>query len=133
MQLFRGDKKILSIWPVKPGLESTTKWKYQGHTYKLSRGAYRWYVWPGFGGRKAVDYGEMLGFSTFQVVSAELASRNRHPAERGCEAHDRQEGERGSDCQGQHQSLPVWMIIPRPARTRAAMTSNVMSSRFFMA
>jgi hypothetical protein len=68
VQLFRGERKILSIWPGKPGLKLKNKWKYQGHTYKLSRGVYRWYVWPGFGARKAVDYGEMLGFSTFQIV-----------------------------------------------------------------
>jgi hypothetical protein len=68
VQLFRGEKKILSIWPLKPVLKLKSKWKYQGHTYKLSRGVYRWYVWPGFGARKAVDYGEMLGFSTFQIV-----------------------------------------------------------------
>jgi hypothetical protein len=68
VQLFRGGKKILSVWPLKPALNLKNKWKYQGHTYKLSAGAYRWYVWPGFGARKAVDYGEMLGFSTFQIV-----------------------------------------------------------------
>jgi hypothetical protein len=68
VQLFRGNKKILSIWPVKTAATLKNKWKYQGHTYKLSLGVYRWYVWPGFGARKAVDYGEMLGFSTFQII-----------------------------------------------------------------
>jgi hypothetical protein len=68
VQLFRGNKKILSIWPVKTAVTLKSKWKYQGHGYKLSPGVYRWYVWPGFGARKAVDYGEMLGFSTFQIV-----------------------------------------------------------------
>jgi hypothetical protein len=68
VQLFRGDKKILSIWPVKTASTLKNKWKYQGHAYKLSPGVYRWYVWPGFGARKAVDYGEMLGFSTFQII-----------------------------------------------------------------
>ena len=68
VQLFRGEKKILSVWPLKPALILKKKWKYQGHAYKLSRGVYRWYVWPGFGARKAVDYGEMLGFSSFQIV-----------------------------------------------------------------
>jgi hypothetical protein len=68
VQLFRGNKKILSIWPVKTALTLKSKWKYQGHAYKLSPGVYRWYVWPGFGARKAVDYGEMLGFSTFQIL-----------------------------------------------------------------
>jgi hypothetical protein len=68
VQLFRGTKKILSIWPVKATLQLKKQWRYQKHTYKLSRGVYRWYVWPGFGARKAVDYGEMLGFSTFQII-----------------------------------------------------------------
>lgn len=68
VQLFRGNRKILSIWPVKTALTLKSKWKYQGHAYKLSPGVYRWYVWPGFGARKAVDYGEMLGFSTFQIL-----------------------------------------------------------------
>jgi hypothetical protein len=68
VQLFRGNKKILSIWPVKTAATLKNKWKYQGHAYKLSSGVYRWYVWPEFGARKAVDYGEMLGFSTFQIV-----------------------------------------------------------------
>jgi hypothetical protein len=68
VQLFRGNKKILSIWPVKTTLTLQSRWKYQGHAYKLSPGVYRWYVWPGFGARKAVDYGEMLGFSTFQIL-----------------------------------------------------------------
>ena len=68
VQLFRGEKKMLSVWPLKPAVNLKNKWKYQGHTYKLSPGVYRWYVWPGFGARKAVDYGEMLGFSTFQIV-----------------------------------------------------------------
>jgi HYR domain len=68
VQLFRGDKKILSIWPVKSTVSLKNKWKYEGHTYKLSSAVYRWYVWPGFGARKAVDYGEMLGFSTFRII-----------------------------------------------------------------
>ena len=34
----------------------------------LSPGSYRWYVWPGFGARAAVDYGELLGFSSFTIV-----------------------------------------------------------------
>jgi hypothetical protein len=53
---------------VKTASTLKNKWKYQGRAYKLSPGVYRWYVWPGFGARKAVDYGEMLGFSTFQII-----------------------------------------------------------------
>jgi hypothetical protein len=68
VQLFRGSAKILSTWPAKPALTLKPTWKYKGRTYKLTPGVYRWYVWPGFGARAAVDYGEMLGFSTFQIV-----------------------------------------------------------------
>lgn len=68
VQLFRGDRKILSTWPVKTSFQLKKNWKYEGHAFKLSPGVYRWYVWPGFGARKAVDYGELLGFSTFQIV-----------------------------------------------------------------
>jgi hypothetical protein len=68
VQLFRGNLKILSTWPAKPTLTLSRSWKYRGHAYKLTRGTYRWYVWPGFGARANVDYGEMLGFSTFLIV-----------------------------------------------------------------
>jgi hypothetical protein len=68
VQLFRGTAKILSIWPVQPKVALKAKWKYRGRTYKLVPGVYRWYVWPGFGPRSAVVYGDMLGFRTFQIV-----------------------------------------------------------------
>ncbi len=68
LQLFRGDVKILSVWPVRPSFALKRKWKWQGHSYKLSRGVYRWYVWPGFGARADVDYGELLGSSSFQIL-----------------------------------------------------------------
>jgi hypothetical protein len=68
VQLFRGNVKILSTWPVRASFKLKRAWKFQGKTYKLGKGVYRWYVWPGFGKRSAVDYGDLLGFSTFQVV-----------------------------------------------------------------
>lgn len=67
-----------------------------------------------------------------QELQPAAGAGDRHPAERGHKAHDRQEGERGSDGKGKHQSPPVPMIVPRPARRRAAMTSKMMNSRFFM-
>jgi hypothetical protein len=68
VQLFRGQVKILSIWPVGSSLGLKHTWKYKGHRYTLTRGVYRWYVWPGFGARASVDYGEMLGSSSFQII-----------------------------------------------------------------
>jgi hypothetical protein len=68
VQLFRGDVKILSTWPVSPALVLKRSWKYEGHPYKLTSGVYQWYVWPGFGARVAVDYGELLGTRSFRIV-----------------------------------------------------------------
>jgi hypothetical protein len=68
VQLFRGKLKVLSTWPVRTTFALKKGWKYNGRTYKLSPGVYRWYVWPGFGPRAAVNYGDMMGFSSFQIV-----------------------------------------------------------------
>jgi hypothetical protein len=68
VQLFRGDVKILSTWPVRSTFQLKRTWKYQGRKYKLAKGVYRWYVWPGFGARSAVDYGELLGTNSFQIT-----------------------------------------------------------------
>jgi hypothetical protein len=68
VQLFRGQVKILSTWPVGAALKLKRTWKYQGRRYTLTKGVYRWYVWPGFGARSAVDYGELLGSNSFQMT-----------------------------------------------------------------
>ena len=64
VQLVRG-KKILSAWPATTHFKVPRSWVYRGHRYRLHRGAYRWYVWPGFGTRSANRYGGMLGGSSF--------------------------------------------------------------------
>jgi hypothetical protein len=68
VQLFRGENKILSTWPVGASLKLRRTWNYQGKRYRLTKGTYRWYVWPGFGARSRVDYGAMLGSRTFEIV-----------------------------------------------------------------
>ena len=68
IQLFRGNKKILSIWPEATKLQLESRWTYLRTHYKLAPGRYRWYVWPGLGARKANRYGKLLGGSTFNVV-----------------------------------------------------------------
>jgi hypothetical protein len=68
VQLFRGETKILSAWPNRAALALTKTWRFQGRSYALTPGTYRWYVWPGFGARANVDYGELLGFRTFEIV-----------------------------------------------------------------
>jgi hypothetical protein len=38
---------------------------YKGHRYRLHRGVYKWFVWPGFGTLAANRYGHALGRSSF--------------------------------------------------------------------
>jgi hypothetical protein len=64
VQLVRG-KKILSAWPATTRFQVPRSWVYHGHRYRLHRGAYRWYVWPGIGSRSANRYGRMLGGNSF--------------------------------------------------------------------
>jgi hypothetical protein len=68
VQLFRGRTKVLSIWPARPKLALRRSWSYNGRTFRLVPGRYRWYVWPGVGARKANRYGTLLGGSFFVVV-----------------------------------------------------------------
>jgi hypothetical protein len=66
VQVFRGGK-ILSEWPKGVSLRLARSWQFGGHRYRLQRGTYRWYVWPGFGPRAASSYGAKIGSGTFVV------------------------------------------------------------------
>lgn len=63
VQLFKGSRKILSRWPKSSRLSLPVRWTYEKHHYTLSRGGYRWYVWPALGAR----YGALEGQSSFRV------------------------------------------------------------------
>jgi hypothetical protein len=67
VQVFKGRKKVLSIWPRTPKLQLKSSWRYRGHKYKVSSGLYRWYVWPGLGRLAAHRYGALVGSSTFRI------------------------------------------------------------------
>jgi hypothetical protein len=67
VQLFKGKTKILSAWPTRAGLALKRTWRFRGHRRRLARGTYRWYVWPGFGPRKAAHYGHVIGTATFVI------------------------------------------------------------------
>jgi hypothetical protein len=56
---------ILSVWPKKTSLTLPRSWVFEGHRYRLHRGVYRWYVWPGFGRLTAARYGGLIGRSSF--------------------------------------------------------------------
>ena len=59
--------KVLSLWPAESRLRITAAWRFGKKRYRLVPGIYRWYVWPGFGSRADVQYGPLLGQSTFVV------------------------------------------------------------------
>jgi hypothetical protein len=67
VQLYRGRVKILSIWPRTNRLQLKRSWTYARKKRSLSPGTYKWYVWPGFGARKAAKYGTLLKKDTFRV------------------------------------------------------------------
>jgi hypothetical protein len=68
VQLFRGTRKVFSAWPTRSRLRIPPSWRFGGRRERLIPGTYRWYVWPGFGARAAVDFGEVLGTSSFTLV-----------------------------------------------------------------
>jgi hypothetical protein len=68
VQLYRGRVKMLSSWPVRTRLQLRARWTYLGRQRQLAPGAYRWYVWPGYGRPSARRYGRLLGQSTFTVT-----------------------------------------------------------------
>ena len=84
VQLFRGDGKVLSMWPAHAKLQLTRRWHFGGHLRRLKPGKYRWYVWPGYGRRSAARYGSMVGKGTFVVTSPKstAASNVVYPAMR---------------------------------------------------
>jgi hypothetical protein len=67
-QLLLNGKKILSAWPLRPAYVLKKSWKFEGRKYTLKPGVYTWFVWPGYGPRSAVDYGELMGSRTFRIV-----------------------------------------------------------------
>jgi hypothetical protein len=69
VQLYRDDPaKLLSLWPSSANLQLHRTWRFNGRRYRLKPGRYKWYVWPGFGKRKAAHYGHVIGSGTFVVV-----------------------------------------------------------------
>jgi hypothetical protein len=68
VQLFRNGRKVMTAWPLAPKFKLPRSWAYEGHRYRLARGTYRWYVWPGIGDRAQAKYGRMLGGSFFRVI-----------------------------------------------------------------
>ena len=67
VQLYRGKRKIMTLWPLRPQLRLRASWRHAGRRYRLVPGRYRWYVWPGYGVPSKRRYGKLLGASSFVV------------------------------------------------------------------
>jgi hypothetical protein len=68
VQIFRGERKILSAWPRRARMRVRGTWLYRGKRQRLVAGRYRWYVWAGFGRLGARRYGPLLGRNQFVIV-----------------------------------------------------------------
>jgi hypothetical protein len=66
VQLFRGSKRILALWPGDHQVGLPAAWKWAGKRYRLGPGRYRWYVWAGIGRRAFANY-KTLGSAQFIV------------------------------------------------------------------
>lgn len=69
VQLWRGNRKILSTWPQSRRLRLHRNWTFAGAERRLTPGLYTWYVWPGYGRKAAADYGKLIGKRTFRIVA----------------------------------------------------------------
>jgi hypothetical protein len=66
VQLFRGSKRILALWPSGHEVGLPAAWKWAGKRYRLGPGRYRWYVWAGLGKRSFANY-KTIGSAQFIV------------------------------------------------------------------
>ena len=80
VQLLRGERKLLSVWPARPRYQLKRSWRFRGKPRRLVPGSYRWIVWPGYGRRAKGRYGKPIVRSTFSIekqAAATLAGRPR--------------------------------------------------------
>jgi hypothetical protein len=69
VQLHRDGKKIRTAWTTGTKLRLGRFWSFEGKNYILSKGRYRWYVWPGFGRPADARFGKLIGSRSFVVTS----------------------------------------------------------------
>ncbi len=59
VRLFRGDVRILDLWPSTTHVRVPASWVYGGADFKLRPGRYRWYVYPGIGNPSRLRLGKL--------------------------------------------------------------------------
>ena len=69
VQLYRGDHKILSVWPHLNRYQLRRTWTFRGKKRVLAAGSYHWYVWPGYGRRSEHRYGKLIAHRRFKVAA----------------------------------------------------------------
>jgi hypothetical protein len=67
LQVWHEGRKVLSVWPSSSSYHLTAHWRYGGRLRSLAPGRYLVYVWPGYGGKAAADYGKLLGWTAFRI------------------------------------------------------------------
>jgi hypothetical protein len=67
VQLWRGNARVLSLWPQATTVRVPRTWTFAGKHYTLAPGVYTWYVWPGLGSLAAARYGKILGHARFTI------------------------------------------------------------------
>jgi hypothetical protein len=65
VQLHRGGKKILSVWPRATRYRLSQSWMFGRTRFRLTAGNYRWYVWAGLGAPAERNFGPLLGEGAF--------------------------------------------------------------------
>lgn len=67
LQVYRGGRKVLSVWPKTTAFALRSSWRFQGDRFWLTPGTYRVFVWPGFGAFAKQRYGRIVGSRSFVV------------------------------------------------------------------
>ena len=67
-QLPSGPVKVFTFWPKVNRLQLPATWTFEGKAQRLTKGAYRWYVWPGIGSLADATYGELIGSNRFTIT-----------------------------------------------------------------
>jgi hypothetical protein len=68
VQLFRGGRKVLSVWPRRARFQLRAAWRFGGSSHRLTPGRYHWYVWPGFGRVSESRYGKRAASRDFVLT-----------------------------------------------------------------
>ncbi|HEX4733532.1 MAG TPA: hypothetical protein VH247_03890, partial [Thermoleophilaceae bacterium] len=73
VQLYRGDRKVMSVWPHSNHFQLKRNWNYRGKKRTLAAGSYHWYVWPGYGRRSQHRYGKLIAHRRFKIAPVKSA------------------------------------------------------------